>query len=136
MSCSQVTLTTTAVVVSGLALEDPEESLSSKQIPVGSVAPSAEGYIWPGHPDAQYADVFPSEMFLSQQNRDYTLDPEEGWRLLYPFTEPEVQHLRINTPVNLAHMAKNDAIVDMIQIHAYLEDVLEVGRIDFRRYPP
>ena len=44
--------------------------------------------------------------------------------------------LRINNPVNLAHMAKSDAIVEMIQIHTYLEDVLEVGRRDFRRYPP
>ena len=85
-----MTVTTTATVVSGLALEEPEESLSLRQIPVGLIAPSAEGYIWPGHPDAQYADVFPSEMSLSQQNRDYRLDPEEGWRLLYPFTEPEV----------------------------------------------
>ena len=32
-------------------------------------------------------------------------------------------------------MAKSDAIVEMIQIHAYLEDVPEVGRRDFRRYP-
>ena len=43
--------------------------------------------------------------------------------------------LRINTPVNLAHMAKSDSIVEMIQIHAYLEDVPDVGRRDFRRYP-
>ena len=54
---------------------------------------------------------------------------------MYPFTEPEVRHLRINTPGNLACMAKSDAIVEMIQIHAYLEDVPEVGRRDFRRYP-
>ena len=47
MSSSQVTVTTTAMVVSGLALEEPEESLLSRQIPVGSIAPSAEGYIWP-----------------------------------------------------------------------------------------
>ena len=54
---------------------------------------------------------------------------------MYPFTEPEVRHLRINSPVNLAPMAKSDAIVEMIQIHAYSEDVPEVGRRDFRRYP-
>ena len=56
--------------------------------------------------------------------------------MLYSFTEPEVQHLRIKTPVNLARMAKSDAIVETIQIHTYLEDVPEVGRRDFRRYPP
>ena len=74
-------------------------------------------------------------MSLSQQNRDYRLDPDEGWKLLYPFTEPDVRHLKINTPGNLACMAKSDAMVEMIQIHAYLEDVPEVGRRDFRRYP-
>ena len=63
---SQVTVTTTSTVVSGLALEKPEESFSSRQIPVDLIAPSAEGYICSGHPDAQYADVFPSEMSLSQ----------------------------------------------------------------------
>ena len=84
MSSSQVTVTTTAAVVSDLTSDEPEESPSLRQIPVGSIAPSAEGYIWPGHPDAQYADVFPSEMSLSQQNRDYRLDPDEGWKLLYP----------------------------------------------------
>ena len=33
-------------------------------------------------------------------------------------------------------MAKSDSIIEMIQIHAYLEDVPDVGRRDFRRYPP
>ena len=75
-------------------------------------------------------------MSLSQQNVDLRLNPEEGWRLLYPFTQPDVQRLRVNTPVNLAHMAKSDSIVETIQIHFYLEDVPDVGRIDFRRYPP
>ena len=60
----------------------------------------------------------------------------KGGNYCIPFTEPEVRCLKINTPVNLAHMAKSDAIVEMIQIHAYLEDVPEVGRRDFRRYPP
>ena len=63
-SHSQVTVTTTSAIVSGLALEETETFLSSSQIPFGSIAPSAEGYIWPGHPDAQYADVFPPEMSL------------------------------------------------------------------------
>ena len=66
MSSSQVTVTTTVVVVTGLALEETEESLSLRQILVGLIAPSAEDYIWSGHPAAQYADVFPSEMSLSQ----------------------------------------------------------------------
>ena len=66
-SHSQVTVTTTSAVVSGLALEETETSLSSSQIPVGSIALSAEGYIWPGQLDAQYADVFPPEMSLTNK---------------------------------------------------------------------
>ena len=58
--------------------------------------------------------MFPPELSLSQQNVDYRLDPEERWRLLYPFTEPDVQHLRINTTVNLAHMAKSDSIAYLV----------------------
>ena len=130
LSPSQIMVTTTFAVVSGLMLEETESPLPSRQIPISLIATSAEGYIWPGYPNAQYVNVFPPEMSLSQQNPDYRLDPEEGWRLLYPFTEPNVQLL---TPVNLACMAKSDSIVEMIQIHAYLEDVPEVGRRDFRR---
>ena len=136
MRPSQVTVTTASAVVSGLTLEETEDPFPSTQVPIGSIAPSAEGYICPGHPDAQYADVFTLEMSLSQQNTDYRLDHEEGWKLLYHFMEPAVGWLRINTPVNLACMAKNDSIVEIIQIHAYLEDVLDVWRRDFRRYPP
>ena len=91
MRASQVTVTTTSAVVSGLVLEGAEDLFPSRQIPIGSIGPSAEGYIWLGHPDAQYADVFPLEMSLIQQNDDYRLDSEEGWRLLYPFMEPNVQ---------------------------------------------
>ena len=87
---SQVTVTTTSGVVSGLTVEETGDPSSLRQIPIGSIAPSAESYIWPGHPDAQYADVFPPEMSLNHQNLDYRLDPDEGWRLLYPFTEPDV----------------------------------------------
>ena len=55
-----------------------------------SIAPSTERCIWPGHPDVQYIDVFPIEMSLNQPNIDLRLNPDEGWNLLYPFTEPEV----------------------------------------------
>ena len=129
-------IVTTPAVVSGLTPKESDDLLPSTQVLVGSIAPSAEGYIWPGHPDAQYVDVFPHEMSLSQQDVNLWLNPEEGWRFLYPFTEPDVQRLRVNISVNLAHMAKSDLIVEMIQIHAYLEDVPDIGRRDFRRYPP
>ena len=51
-----------SAVVGGLALEESDIAMPSRQVLVGSIAPSAEGYIWPGHPDAQYVDVFPPEM--------------------------------------------------------------------------
>ena len=60
----------------------------------------------------------------------------KGWRLLYPFTEPDVRRLQVNTPVNLAWMAKSDSIMEMIQVHMYLEDVPDIGRRDFRRNSP
>ena len=84
-------VTTIPAVVSGLALEESDIATSSRQVPVGSIAPSAEGYIWPRHPDAQYVDVFLPEMSLNQQDIDLRLGPEEGWRLLYSFMEPDVR---------------------------------------------
>ena len=39
-------------------------------------------------------------------------------------------------PVNLVHMAKSDSIVEMTQVYAYLEDVPDLDRRDFRRCPP
>ena len=38
VSPSQITVTTTSAVVSGLALDEPEESFSLRQIPVGPIA--------------------------------------------------------------------------------------------------
>ena len=86
-------VTTASAVVSGLALGESDIATPSRQVPIGMIAPSAEGYIWPGHPDAQYVDVFPLEMCLNQQDINLRLDPEEGWRLLYPFMEPGVRRL-------------------------------------------
>ena len=40
----------------------------------------------------------------------------------------------MGTPANLVRLARNDALVETIQIHAYLEDIPEWGRHDFRRY--
>ena len=133
---SQVVVTTTSVVMGGIVWEEQEISDDSRQVPVGSVVPNTERYVWLGHPDAQYIDVFPPEMVINQPDPNLRLDPEEGWKLLYPFTEPGVRRLQVNTLVNLARMAKSNSIVEMIQIHAYFEDVPDLGRRDYRRYPP
>ena len=81
---SQVVVTTTPAVVGGLALEESDIAVSSRQVPVSSIAPSAEGYIWPGHPDAQYVDVFPLEMSLNQQDIDLRLNPDERMEVVVP----------------------------------------------------
>ena len=33
-------------------------------------------------------------------------------------------------------MAKSDSIVEMIQVHVYLEDVPDISKRDFRSYSP
>ena len=75
-------------------------------------------------------------MAINQTDPNLRLDLEEGWKLLYPFTEPGVRRLQVNTLVNLARMAKSNSIVEMVQIYAYLKDVVDLGRRDYRRYPP
>ena len=47
-------------------------------MPVGSVIPNTNRFIWPGHPDAMYADVFPTGMTVNNQDTDMRLDPQEG----------------------------------------------------------
>ena len=136
MAPSQMAVTTTSAAVGGIVREETQSLETSRQVLIGSIAPNTEWYIWPGHPDAQYIDVFPMEMTLIQTDSDLRLDPEEGWRLLYSFMEPGVRRLQVNTPVNLARIAKSDSIVEMIQIHAYLKDVPDLGRRDYRQYPP
>ena len=56
---SQVVVTTTSAVVGGVVCEESDMMEDAGQVPVGSVVPNTERYVWPGHPDAQYIDVFP-----------------------------------------------------------------------------
>ena len=63
------------------------------------------------------------------------LNPEGSWHLLYPFTEAGMRRIEMGTPANLVRLARNDSLVETIQINAYLEDIPEWGRHDFRRYP-
>ena len=49
---SQVVVTIESTDVGGLDLEGSDNGLSSRQVPVGLIAPNVEGYIWPGHPNA------------------------------------------------------------------------------------
>ena len=40
----------------------------------------------------------------------------------------------MSTPINLAHLANSDTLIETIQIQIYLDDVPEWGRRDFHRY--
>ena len=66
---------------------DPLEEQGERSIPVGSVQPTQSSMILAGHPDVMYQNIFPSEMSISNQDAALRLDPEENWRLLYPFME-------------------------------------------------
>ena len=112
-----------------------EEEGEDRSIPIGSVQPTQSSLILAGHPDVRYQDIFPPEMSFSHQEEALHLNPEESWCLLYPFTEAGIRRIEMGTPANVVRLARNDALVETIQIHAYLEDIPEWGRHDFRRYP-
>ena len=40
------------------------------------------------------------------------------------------------TSINLQHLNKSDVLVENMQIHEYLTDIPQVGRRDYRIYPP
>ena len=119
---TQVAVTTTLAVVGGVVHEESDMMEDAEQVPVGSVVPNTERYVWPGHQDAQYIDVFPSEMSINQTDPALRLDPDEGWRLLYPFMGPGVRRLQVNTPVNLARMVLiNKTLQELLVSISYLQ---------------
>ena len=58
------------------------------------------------------------------------------WRVLHPFDLPGVRFPTNTTPSNQRHLAKNDALVELIQTTEYLDDVPTWGQRDYRLYPP
>ena len=58
------------------------------------------------------------------------------WRVLHPFDLPGVRFPIDTTPPNQRRLAKNDALVELIQTTEYLDDVPTRGQRDYRRYPP
>ena len=63
---SQIVVPTTPAVVGGVVREETEMSDDAGQLPIGSVVANTERYVWLGHPDAQYIDVFPSDVAINQ----------------------------------------------------------------------
>ena len=58
------------------------------------------------------------------------------WRVLHPFDLPGVRFPTDTMPSNQRRLAKNDALVELIQTTEYLDDVPTWGQRDYRLYPP
>ena len=58
------------------------------------------------------------------------------WRILHPFELPGVRFPTNTTPPNQRRLAKNDALVELIQTTEYLEDIPMWGQRDYCLYPP
>ena len=58
------------------------------------------------------------------------------WRVLHPFDLPGVRNPTDTTPSNERRLAENDALVELIQMTEYLDDVPTWGHRDYRLYPP
>ena len=58
------------------------------------------------------------------------------WRVLHPFDLPGVRFPTDTTPSNQRRLAKNDALVELIQTTEYLDGVPTWGQRDYRLYPP
>ena len=95
----------------------------------------SEGQINEPTPD----DTHSSE---SGQTETYVLAegiPEElghEWRVLHPFEIPGVRFPTDATPPNQRRLAKNDALVELIQTTEYLEETPMWGQRDYQLYPP
>ena len=58
------------------------------------------------------------------------------WRVLHPFDLPGVRFPNDTTPSNQRCLAENDALVELIQMTEYLDDVPTWGHRDYQLYPP
>ena len=58
------------------------------------------------------------------------------WRVLHLFYLPGVRFPTDTMPPNQRRLAKNDALVELIQTTEYLDDVSTWGQRDYRLYPP
>ena len=58
------------------------------------------------------------------------------WRVLHPFELPGVRFPTETMPLNQRRLAENDALVELLQMTEYLDDVPTWGHRDYRLYPP
>ena len=71
----------------------------------------------------------PSEVYVLPEGIPDELVHE--WRILHPFELPEVRLPMDNTLPNQRRLAKNDALVELIQTTKYLEDAPMWGQRDY-----
>ena len=65
--------------------------------PIGMAAPDL---VWPGHPDIQGTSLFPRDDDLTTISAG-GLDPDERWKIHYPYDIPGVRRPAMDTPDNL-----------------------------------
>ena len=53
------------------------------------------------------------------------------WRVLHPFELPGIGHPTDTTPTIQRRLAENDALVELMQTTAYLEDIPMWGQRDY-----
>ena len=58
------------------------------------------------------------------------------WRVLHLFDLPRVRFPTDTMPPNQRRLARNNALVELIQTTEYLDDVPTWGQRDYRLYPP
>ena len=80
------------------------------------------------------AESNPSEPYVLAEGIPDELGHE--WRVLHPFEIPGVRFPADNTPPNQRRLAKNDAVVELIQTTKYLVVTPTWGQRDYRLYPP
>ena len=68
--------------------------------------------------------------------RDIPDELGHEWRVLHLYDLPGVRFPTDTTPSNQRRLAENDALVELIQMMEYLDDVPTWGHQDYRLYPP
>ena len=87
-------------VRSRLSSSHLDSRITNMTTPIGMATPIAPDLVWPSHPDIQGTSLFP-------RDDDPTtvaaggLDPEERWKIHYPYDIPGVQRPTMDTPDNL-----------------------------------
>ena len=88
----------------------------------------------PTQDDTHSAESGQTEMYVLAEGIPEEIGHE--WRVLHPFEIPGVRFPADVTPPNQRRLAKNDALVELIQTTEYLEDTPTWGQRDYWLYPP